>query len=343
MNNTAASCRPHFTRRLPAMFRMANPTTTLMAESDMEKVLRSAIQVLPAFALALGSLSTHAQSAGPQGGGPVALPAGMGFNVDSYHDARYCAGVGRAFKDEVMEKRWTVIADAIGKAPGLAPGELDDVDYEIETSGPAYWIIGDPAWLGTSQTEQKYRDHYNQCRARLRSMGTQPPTAPAQLAGPSNAYLNPYAPPRFTAAERKVMIRTGDANTFKALLNKDHTWSAYCLVSIDALYRLSEQNPSALGLDPVNTADKQLLESIAERRARAFSVFQLTFKKDQESLAREYVQKQLVNYNKGMDQHRSSTAEIGLYVKAQSTECDAAFGGWQGLTRGKTGSEHSFR
>lgn len=303
-----------------------------MMESDVKKVLRRAIQVLPAFAIALGSLSVHAQSANAQGGDSVAFPAGMGFNVDSYYDARYCEWVGRAFKDEAMEKRWASMADAIGKAPGLPPGELEDVDYEIETSGPASWVVIDPA-LGTSKAQDKYRDHYNQCRARLRSMEAQPRAASPQLVGPSNAYLNPYAPPRFTEAERKEMVRTGDANTFRELLNKDHTWAAYCLVSIDALHRLSAQNPSALGIDPVNTADKQLLESIAERRTRAFSIFQLTFKKDQELLAREFVQKQLANYNKGMDQHRSNTAEIGLYVKAQSTECDGAFGGWRGLPR----------
>jgi len=158
-------------------------------------------------------------------------------------------------------------------------------------------------------------------------------TPPAQQSKPSNSYRNPYAPPRLTNSERKEMGRTQDANRFKTLLDKDHTWSAYCVVASHAIYRLSEQNPSALGFDPAKVADKQALQRIADRRKQVFSLFQLTFKKDQESLAREYVQKQLVNYNKGMDQHRSSTAEIGLYVKAQFNECDTAFGEQQGPTR----------
>ena len=149
----------------------------------------------------------------------------------------------------------------------------------------------------------------------------------------SNSYHNPYAPPRLTDGERKEMNRTGDVNRLRELLDKDHTWFAYCVVASDALYRLSEQNPSTLGFDPAKVADKQVIESIAEWRKQVFSLFQSSFKKDQELLAREYVQKQLANYNKGMDQHRSSAGEIGLYVKAQSSECDAAFGVRQGLAR----------
>lgn len=244
--------------------------------------------------------------------GPNAAAQSSGAPSLTFYEARKCAYLAIQAKDNARYGRWDTLALQAGSK--LTQAQRQDEDRRA--SDMVSWYEDD-----------EVREHYAACQSKLGTVNGSAASAPA------SPFTNPFAPPPFTEAEKKELVRTSDAARFRQLNDKDLSWTAYCVVASEGLAQLALGRPAALGLDPGKAADAQTIKRIEGQRNDLSGLYKLRFARDQEPLAKEHYQRQAENFKKGLEPHRSTDAGMGGYTIAQSAACDGAFVQSLGLAR----------
>jgi hypothetical protein len=257
--------------------------------------------------------------------GPAAAQsAGANASATSlYSEASNCYYISKTFKDSDLERRWSRTR---AKYFPLIPE-----DQQLKLSGAARSKVESEAKTLAPAT---FRDQYERCKQSLAIAEAQAQAAneswargyTAQRDAQKSPFINRHAPPKYTAIDLAGDVAgTRDLAAQEALRDKGRAWNAYCLVSAQALYAFSAENPGAFGLDPKRAEDARLLARIDAQRGQFREMVLKGFKPEQQARGQEFVNAQKGNFAKGLAAHKGRESDVVQFVKVQAFECDSGF------------------
>lgn len=248
-----------------------------------------------------------------------------------YSAASYCYYISKAFKDSDLERRWSRTR---AKYMPLIPE-----DQQLKLSGAARSKVESEA---KTLAPAAFRGQYERCKQSLAGAEAQAQAAneswargyTAQRDAQKSPFINRHAPPKYTAMDLAGDVAgTRDLAAQEAFRDKSRAWNAYCLVSAQALYTFTAQNPGAFGLDPKRAEDARLLARIDAQRGQFRETVLKGFKPEQQARAQELVNAQQDNFGKGLETHKSRESDVVQFVKVQAFECDSMLEVTWGPTR----------